>query len=67
MWQVDNRTPFAAERAWVRDRNGAEVWLVAVKCTFTIEPDGTTAVAEEQPPVRRIPEHHGEPGRSSLK
>ena len=31
MWQVDNRTPFAAERGWVRDRNGAEIWLVAVK------------------------------------
>ncbi len=67
MWQVDNRTPFAAERAWVRDRNGAEVWLVAVKCTFDIAPDGTTAVAEEQPPVLRVPEHHGEPGKSSVR
>lgn len=67
MWQVDNRTPFAAERGWVRDRNGAEVWLVAVKCTFDIKPDGTTTVSEEQPPVLRIPEHHGEPGKSSLK
>ena len=53
MWQVDNRTPFAAERGWVRDRNGAEVWLVAVKCTFDIEPDGSTEVSEEQPPVLR--------------
>jgi hypothetical protein len=67
MWQVDNRTPFAAERGWVRNRTGAEVWLVAVKCTFGITPDGTTEVARDQPPVLRVPEHHGEPGKSSLK
>jgi hypothetical protein len=67
MWQVDNRTPFAAERGWVRDRDGAEVWLVVVKATFAIRPDGTTEVAKEQPPVLRLPEHYGEPGKSSVK
>ena len=67
MWQVDNRTPFAAERGWVRDRNGAEVWLVAVKATFDILEDGSTAPAKEQPPVLRLPEFHGEPYKSSIK
>lgn len=67
MWQVDNRTPFAAERGWVRDRNGAEVWLVALKCTFDILPDGVTVVSDEQPPVLRVPEYYGEPGKSSIK
>lgn len=67
MWQIDNRTPFAAERGWVRDRDGSEVWLVAVKATFDIRPDGSTEVAGEQPPVLRIAEHHGEPSKSSLK
>jgi hypothetical protein len=67
MWQVDNRTPFAAERGWVRDRNGVEIWLVAVKCTFDIRPDGSTEISAEQPPVLRVPEHHAEPGRSSIK
>jgi hypothetical protein len=67
MWQVDNRTPFAVEGGWLRDRNGAEIWLVAVKATFVIKPDGTTEIAEEQPPVLRVPEYHGEPGKSSLK
>jgi hypothetical protein len=67
MWQVDNRTPFAAERGWVRDRDGAEVWLVALKCTFDILPDGTTVVSAEQPPVLRAPEYYGEPGKSSIK
>ncbi|MBK7514862.1 MAG: DUF2169 domain-containing protein [Betaproteobacteria bacterium] len=67
MWQVDNRTPFATERGWVRDRDGSEVWLVAVKATFDVLPDGTTAVAKEQPPVLRLPEHFGEPGQSSVR
>jgi hypothetical protein len=67
MWQVDNRTPFAAERGWVRDRDGAEVWLVAVKCTFDIMPDGSTEVSAEQPLVLRVPEYNGEPGKSSLR
>ena len=67
MWHVDNRTPFAAERGWVRDRDGAEVWLVAVKCTFDIKPDGSTELSADQPPPLRVPEYHGEPGTSSLK
>mgnify|MGYP000976142341 CR=1 FL=1 len=67
MWQVDNRTPFAAERGWVRDRDGAEVWLVAVKATFDILGDGTTIPSNAQPPVLRVPEYYGEPGKSSIK
>jgi hypothetical protein len=67
MWQVENRTPFAAERGWVRDMDGAEIWLVALKCTFDIHPDGSTAVSDEQPAVLRTPEYFGEPGKGSLK
>lgn len=67
MWQLTNRTPFAAERTWVRDRDGAEIWLVAVKATFDIDADGGTRVAEQQPPVTLIPAHHGKPGQSSLR
>jgi len=67
MWVVDNETPFAAERGWVRDRTGAEIWLVAVKCTFDIKPDGSTEPAADQAPVLRIPEYHGDPGLSSVK
>lgn len=67
MWQIENRTPFAAERGWIRDRNGTEIWLVAVKCTFDIRPDGSTAISNEQPPVLRVPEYNGEPGKSSIR
>jgi len=69
MWQLDNRTPFAAERVWTRGRDGAEIWLVAVKCTFDILPDGRTRVAPEQPPVTLVPEYLNPdaPQTSSLK
>ena len=66
MWALDNRTPFAAERTWVRDRQGAEVWLVVVKGTFLINPAGTTEVADEQVEVCRLPTYRGEPAKSSL-
>lgn len=66
MWAIENQTPFAAERAWVRDKNGAEVWLVAVRGTFTIFPDGTLEIAEEQNDVCLAPQFIGEPGQSSL-
>jgi hypothetical protein len=68
MWQVENLTPFADERAWVRAPDGSEVWLVAVKATFEIVLEtGQTEVADEQPPVLRLPEHHGDPSTSSIK
>ncbi|HYO53652.1 DUF2169 domain-containing protein [Archangium sp.] len=64
---MSNQTPYVAERCFTRDRQGAEVWVVVVKATFTLRSDGTTALAEEQRPVCLAPEYLGEPGRSSLK
>jgi hypothetical protein len=67
MWELDNKTPFAAERGWCRDRNGAEVWLVAVKGTFFIEPNGSLRVADKQPEVSIAPEYWADPTSSSLR
>ncbi|WP_233888744.1 DUF2169 family type VI secretion system accessory protein [Paraburkholderia flagellata] len=67
MWEIDNRTQYAADRGWVRDREGREIWLVAVKATFDILADGSSMVSKEQPPVLRVPCYHGEPGKSSIK
>ncbi|CAN5912386.1 DUF2169 domain-containing protein [soil metagenome] len=67
MWSLENETSFAAERTWVRDRDGAEVWVVAVKGTYTLTPGGVTSLAEEQEEVLRAPVYWGEPGRSSLR
>jgi hypothetical protein len=64
MWSLDNRTPFAADKGWIRDINGAEVWIVAVKATYDILPDGATVIASNQPPVNAAPVPHA--GMSSL-
>ena len=66
MWVLKNNTPFAAERTWVRDKRGAEVWLVAVKGTFSINPDGSLQLAEEQEEVNIAPKFRGDPETSSL-
>jgi hypothetical protein len=65
MWQVENHTPFGALGTFVRDRNGAEVWLVAVKASYLLDPDGGIRIAEATEP-RLSPLYLGEPGKSSL-
>ena len=67
MWALQNRTPYAAERTWTRDKHGAHHWLVAVKATFDLGDDGVVKLADEQPPPLRAPEYFGEPGASSLR
>ncbi|WP_374568600.1 DUF2169 domain-containing protein [Ideonella sp.] len=67
MWQLDNRTPFAAGQCWIRDRLGAEVWLVVVHASFDIGEDGVLTVSKEQTPPLYVPEFRGEPGASSLR
>lgn len=66
MWLLSNNTPFAAERTWVRDQNGAEVWIVAVKGSFVIRPDSQQVLDSEQKEISRVPEFTGDPGCSSL-
>ena len=66
MLQLDNGTPFAAERAILLDVDGQEFWTVIVKGTFDIG-DGVAVPAENQEPVTLAPQFNGEPGVSSLK
>jgi hypothetical protein len=66
MWMLANDTPYAAERTLVCDKNGADVWVVAVKGTFNIRPDGTTVISEKQEEVVQAPKHRDDPKTSSL-
>ena len=66
MWVLDNQTPFAAERGWIRDGDGAEIWLVGVKASFLLLDDGGTQIMDEQVPVHLAPEFHGDPATTSL-
>lgn len=67
MWMVDNRSPYAVERTWVRDKTGAHHWIVAVRATFAIREDGALSLADEQVAPKEIPEYAGEPGAASLR
>ncbi|HHQ6568909.1 TPA: DUF2169 family type VI secretion system accessory protein [Serratia fonticola] len=58
MWGIDNRTPYAASSAWIRDSHGAEVWVVAVKATYDFFPDGQVMLSEIQHPVHSGPVMH---------
>jgi hypothetical protein len=66
MWLVTNRTRFAAERSWVQDRDANKIWLVAIKATFDVQPDGSCRLSEQQVPVFRVGQPYGKPGESSL-
>ena len=67
MWELRNNTPFEAEWMAAIDKDGRRRFVVVVKATFDIQPDGTTVKAEEPLPINPAPEYWGEPGASSLK
>lgn len=58
--------PFAADRVITVDKDGAKRWVVVVKGTFDILPDGSTQPAKEQVPPCAGPEYRGKPDETSL-
>jgi len=67
MWALENRTPYAVGKSWVRDQAGKHLWLVAVKATFDIGRGGKLSLAREQMPVSLQPEFWGDPFTTSLR
>ncbi|MFO0828492.1 MAG: DUF2169 domain-containing protein [Phycisphaerales bacterium] len=67
MWALENNTTFEAERSFVRDRDGAEIWLVAVRGTFDLHRDGRIMLAERQVPPMLAPQYFGDPSLSPLR
>jgi hypothetical protein len=67
MWALDNRTPYEAERGWVLDVDAAKHWVVVVKATFDIRPDGSLVLADDPAPPLHVPLYFGEDGSSSLR
>ena len=67
MWSITNHTPFKAGKTWGRDKEGVHEWIVAVKGTYDILPDGSVKLAEEQLEPLLAPEYNGEDGLSSLR
>jgi len=67
MWALDNRTSYAAARNWTRDKEGMHWWIVAVKASFDVTPQGRVVLSDVQSPPVLAPEYFGEPGGSSLR
>lgn len=67
MFVLVNRTPYAAERTFVRDKTGADHWVIAVRATFTVTSNGTLKLDDEQKPPLLAPEYFGDPGMSSVR
>jgi hypothetical protein len=68
MLQIKNRTPFAATILPFQDKNGLDAAAVVIKGTFAIRRSGAVpAIADAQLPIALSDDHHGEPGRSSVR
>lgn len=65
--ELDNRTPFVAERLVHVDATGLEMLVVVVKATFVFTPQGHVSLASEQAPLSFGDSFLGEPGASSLR
>ena len=65
MWALTNETAYAADRNWIRDKQGVHHWLVAVKATFGIGPAGRLKLADEQLPPLLAPEYRGDRRRAA--
>ncbi len=66
MWALRNETSYAAERTWVIDKNGAKSWVVVVKATYDLLPEGQVKLAEEQEEPLFVPKYLGEDGKTSI-
>lgn len=62
-----NKTPWSAERNWVRDRDGHHHWIVAVKATFLVNQYGFLIPAEQQEVPYLAPVYWGEIGAFSIR
>lgn len=67
MWRVANPTPFASDHEWIMDKDGNRIWMVVVKATFDIQPDGRCRLAARNEPVRKMAQPYGDFGESSLQ
>ena len=66
MLQLTNATPFAVHRGVLLSPEGAHLWTICIKGTYTLPPDGRIAFHESQEPVSHHPVFLGEAGQSSL-
>jgi hypothetical protein len=66
MLQIENQTPFEADRGLFLDADGNHIWVVAIKGAYDIGSESQMSLCDRQEPVSTAPIWMGEPGNSSL-
>jgi hypothetical protein len=61
MLPLDNYTPFAVEGLGTRDERGHEFWLVGIKASFEIDPEGKQMPLKKQIPLNMAPVFAADP------
>jgi len=67
LFELRNRSPFAAQLLPTLGPDGREHALVVVKGTYKIPPGGKIRIAEEQVPLTLGDQYYGEPHSSSIQ
>lgn len=67
MWGLINRTRYAAERTWIRDKHGVHHWVVVVKATYRLPPNAGPVLSDVQLEPLFAPQYFGDPARTSLR
>jgi hypothetical protein len=67
MLEVVNATPFSFEKTVQYNEHGEHIWIVGIKGTYDLHPDGTLALAKKQEPGNAYPTYFGEAGKSTVK
>jgi hypothetical protein len=66
VWELENATPFLVDRAIVVDKTGERHWVVVIKGTFDIKPNGELERSRSPVEIHKAPKYRGEPGQSSI-
>jgi hypothetical protein len=66
MLELVNRTPFAAERSVLLDKDGNQIWVVVIKATYLIGRKDDLELHPEPEPVCLAPKYFSEAAKSSL-
>ena len=65
--ELVNKTLFTAERVLLQDKEGRDLLVVIIKCTYSLKNKTELGPAEEQVPVQMADSFYGKPGESSVR
>ena len=67
MLDIINATPFSQEKTVQYNEHGEHIWVVGIKGTYQVNPDGTLELSKQQEAICAYPEYFGDAGKSTLK